>query len=110
MLASILEGSAAKAREELDEFARLDGEARGRLGGLEVKYAQALGALLTESASWPASPQNFDWPTFAGSPERNAACSQKIDVGKVAWRVPLPQVPMPAAERRFIPLEYRHAA
>ena len=97
VLASILEGSPAKAREELDQFTRLHGEACGRLGGLEVNYAEALGALLSESASWPAEPQNFDWPTFAGSPARNALAPQKSDVGGVAWRVPLPEVAMPAS-------------
>jgi outer membrane protein assembly factor BamB len=95
VLASILEGSAARAREELDQFTRLHGQARGRLGGLEVNYAEALGALLSESASWPAPPQNFDWPTFAGSPQRNAVAPQKFDFGAVAWRVPLPLVSTP---------------
>ena len=92
VLASILEGSTAKAHEELDQFIRLHGEARGRLGGLEVKYAEALGALLSESASWHMPPQNFDWPTFAGSPARNVISPRKFDVGAVAWRLPLPQV------------------
>ena len=100
VLASILEGSATKAREELDQFTRMHGEARGRLGGLEVNYAEALGALLSESASWPASPQNFDWPTFAGSPARNALAPQRSDIGGVAWRVPLPEVAMPASDGR----------
>ena len=92
VLASILEGSPTQAREELDRFTSMHGEARGRLGGLEVKYAEALATLLSESASWPAAPQNFDWPTFAGSPARNALAPQKSDVGGVAWRVPLPEV------------------
>jgi hypothetical protein len=99
VLASILEGSPAKAREELDQFSRLHGEARGRLGGLEVNYAEALATLLSDSDSWPAAPQNFDWPTFAGSPARNTLAPHKSDVGGVAWRVPLPQVAMPASER-----------
>jgi outer membrane protein assembly factor BamB len=97
VLASILEGSQAKAHDELEQFTRLHGDARGRLGGLEVKYAEALGALLSESASWPVAPQDFDWPTFAGSPARNAVYPQKSDVGGVAWRAPLPEVAMPAS-------------
>jgi outer membrane protein assembly factor BamB len=96
ILASILEGSTAKAREELEQFTHLHGEARGRLGGLEVKYAEALSALLAESASWPVPPQNFDWPTFAGSPARNSISPLKFDVGAVAWRLPLPQVALGA--------------
>ncbi len=95
-MTSILDGYTDRAREELEQFASLHGEARGRLGGVEVKYAEALRALLAESASWPPLPQNSDWPTFAGSPARNAAYPQKIDVGKAAWRVALPQVAMPA--------------
>jgi outer membrane protein assembly factor BamB len=110
VLASILEDSPAKAREELDQFTRLHGEARGRLGGLEVNYTEALGTLLSESASWPAAPQNFDWPTFAGSPARNALAPQKSDVGGVAWRVPLPdvstQLPLGATH---LPLSYHPA-
>ena len=38
VLVSILEGSPSRAREELSEFVRLHGEARGRLGGREVRY------------------------------------------------------------------------
>jgi outer membrane protein assembly factor BamB len=72
---------------------------------MEVNYAEALGALLSESASWPPPPQNFDWPTFAGSPARNAVAPQKLDFGAVAWRVPLHQVAVPASERgaSFVP-------
>jgi len=99
VLASILEGQAAQAREELDELVRLHGDARGRLGGLEVKYADALRTLLSESASWPALPQDSDWPTFAGSPARNAAFKRTIEVGKVAWRVPLPRISIPSDRR-----------
>ncbi len=92
VLVSILEDSTTRAREELDQFTRLHGEARGWLGGREVKYAEALRALLLESASWPMPPQNNDWPTFAGSPERNTVSPQKFEVGAVAWRLPLPEV------------------
>ena len=42
VLVSILEGSPGRAREELSEFVRLHGDARGRLGGREVRYAAAL--------------------------------------------------------------------
>jgi outer membrane protein assembly factor BamB len=92
VLVSILEGSVDRAHEELDQFARLHGKARGRLGGREVNFAEALGALLTESEVWPARPQNRDWPTFAGSPERNTVSPRKFDAGPAAWRIPLPRI------------------
>jgi outer membrane protein assembly factor BamB len=92
VLASILEGSTDRAREELGQFTRLHGEAKGRLAGREVNYAQALGTLLSESTSWPAPPRKFDWPTFAGSPRRNTISPQQLETGRVAWRLPLPEV------------------
>ena len=122
VLASILEGSTAKASEELQQFTRLHAEARGWLGGREVNYVEALGAMLSESASgataslssseastvgqdnrgtrlWPRQPQIFDWPTFAGSPARNTISPRKFDAGPVAWRLPLPQVAAPFSDR-----------
>ncbi len=69
VLVSILEGSPDRAREELSEFVRLHGDARGRLGGREVRYAAALAELLNQSALWPKAKPGPDWPTFAGSPD-----------------------------------------
>jgi tetratricopeptide (TPR) repeat protein len=70
VLVSILEGSPARASDELKQFVALHPEARGRLGGVETRYAEALERLLAESAAWPRPPQPTDWPTFAGSPAR----------------------------------------
>jgi outer membrane protein assembly factor BamB len=97
VLASVLEDSADRAREELEQFARLHGQARGRMAGQDVNYAQALGALLSESASWPSPARNFDWPTFAGSPSRTGVSPQSVDLGPVLWRVALPQIAGSAA-------------
>jgi len=105
VLASILEGSSDRAREELDEFTRLHGDSRGRLGGREVIYAQALNELLSESTARPA-PQKPDWPTFAGSPGRNTISPQKFDAGPVAWRVPLPRVAAASSERKVSSADY----
>ena len=102
VLASILEGSPARARAELTSFAAIHGEARGRLGGREAKYVEALGALLAASAAWPQRPPHADWPTFAGSPQRNRVAPPLIDVGAVAWRTPLRPKP-PSATRAFEP-------
>ena len=89
VLVSILEGSPDGAREELAAFARLHPDARGRLGGREVNYAEALNSLLAASAAWPPPKTSSDWPTFAGSPSRNKTAPRSTDVGQVVWRVPL---------------------
>ncbi len=92
VLVSILEGAPARARDELAQFARLHPEARGRLGGREVDYAQALGVLLSESAAWPQPQPGPDWPTFAGSFSRDKIAPGQVDVGEVAWRTALPEM------------------
>jgi outer membrane protein assembly factor BamB len=96
VLVSILESSADRARDELAQLRRLHAEARGRWGGREVNYAEALAALLSESAAWPRPTPGPDWPTLAGSPSRNAAAPPLVDTADVAWRIPLPAV-KPAA-------------
>jgi len=89
VLVSILEGSPVRARDELAQFVRLHPDAQGRLGGREVKYAEALGAMIAESGAWPRPKTSPDWPTFAGCTKRNKIASEMIDVGKVVWRMPL---------------------
>ncbi len=99
VLASILEGSTARARQELAQLSALHPNARGRLGGVETPYAEALGRLLEASTHWPRTPPSPDWPTLAGSPTRNQAAFPASDVGGVMWRVPLPAAP--GANRRI---------
>jgi outer membrane protein assembly factor BamB len=86
VLVSALEGSTERARDELSRFVRLHGEARGRLAGREVRYAAELADLLNKSKLWPRPSPAADWPTFAGSPERNAIAPEVIDVAAVQWR------------------------
>lgn len=101
VLVSILEGSLDRARDELAQFARLHPKARGRLGGREVDYAEALGAMITESVAWPEPKPEADWPTFAGSTTRNRIAAEMIDVAAVAWRVPLQKVTAARIDRLF---------
>jgi len=89
VLASILEGSLDRARDELARFRRLHPDARGRLGGQQVDYADTLATLLAESAAWPEPQRGAGWPTFAGSPERSRLAPTATEPGAVAWRVPL---------------------
>ena len=94
VLASILEGSLDRAKDELAAMSRLHADARGHFGGREVNCVEALTSLVSESASWPDAKPDPDWPTFAGSPLRSKIAPAPIDLRKVAWRVPLrPTVP-----------------
>jgi len=96
VLVSILEGTTDRARAELAAFRKLHPDAQGRLGGRDGRYVQLLESLLTESASWPAAPSDNDWLTFAGNPQRNKTASPLVDVGAVAWRIPLRPAAAPA--------------
>jgi len=89
VLASILEGSTDRASEEWARFNQLHPEARGWFGGREVRYADALSALLTESAQWPRPKSRDDWPTFAGAASRNAVAAWPPKAPGPTWRVPL---------------------
>ena len=87
VLASILEGAANCARDELVQFERLHPHARGLLGGHEADFALALHDLLKESAQWPTTTPSRDWPTFAGGPERNKVQPGAADPLGVMWRL-----------------------
>ncbi len=89
VMTSILEGSTARGRDELAQLKRLHGDARGRFGGREVNYTEALEAMLADSAAWPVPEPSSDWPTFAGSTLRNTTTRKMIDTGPVAWRIAL---------------------
>jgi outer membrane protein assembly factor BamB len=89
VLVSILEGATDRARGELAAYRKLQPDAQGRLGGRNGRYVELLESLLAESAAWPAVRSDGDWRTFAGNPQRNKVAEPPIDVGTVAWRVPL---------------------
>jgi outer membrane protein assembly factor BamB len=97
VLVSILEGSTDRARDELSRFTRLHGDARGRLGGQTVRYADALAKLLDQSRAWPKPPLSADWPTFAGSPARRAIAPEVVDVAAVLWRAKFGRAPVLSA-------------
>jgi outer membrane protein assembly factor BamB len=91
ILISILEGSERRARVELELFRHLHPDAKGRLGGREVKYVDALSALLdahSDSQSHSVSREN-SWPTFAGAPNRNYAAARELGQIGRGWATPL---------------------
>jgi outer membrane protein assembly factor BamB len=85
ILVSIMEGSLQRAREELGAFAELHPGAEGRLAGRDVKYADALKALITAAENWPDVKPTEDWPTFAGDLGRNKISPRNLDLGVQAW-------------------------
>jgi outer membrane protein assembly factor BamB len=87
VLVSILEGSPQRAKAELAGFTALYPDARGKLGGREVVYAEALATLLEASSTWPKPAAAADWSTFAGTPARNGVAPRSIDVRARAWPV-----------------------
>ncbi len=90
VLASIFEGSLARAKSELAAFVDLHPTAEGNLAGRTEPYAKGLERLLAEAEGWPSEPTSEDWPTFAGNPARNKIASQAVDVGAPAW----PAIPL----------------
>jgi len=94
VLVSILEGSIDRARRELAALKRLHPAARGRLGGRKVDLAETLGELIEQSGQWPGPQPGPDWPTFAGSFDRQAVAPAPAEVGRVVWRRALrPTIP-----------------
>ncbi len=110
VLVSILEGSRDRAADELEQMARLHPDARGRLGGQEGNYVQLLHDLLAESAAWPPLPRSDDWPTFAGTPQRNGTCPRSIDPAGVAWRLSLRKSMAVDSSARSSDVPHRHVA
>jgi outer membrane protein assembly factor BamB len=108
LLVRILEQPSTRVREKLTEFTQEFPEARGRLGGREVNYAEAIGTLIESSQSWPKPKPTYDWPTFAGSPDRNQAAAGKIDFTKPKWTRHLNRLepPNPGSFNDREPLSY----
>lgn len=100
-LASLFEGSFELARKELDVLRSHFPEARGRLGGRDVNYTEALSTLLTEATQWREPAESTDWRTFAGDSGRNRVLPDGVDVGRVKWLELLAKSPM--AEQAYPP-------
>jgi len=71
VLVSLREGNLTRAQNEIENLFVKHGDAKGRLGGREVIYTEALEELLNQARSWPASTQQSAWPTYGGAPNRN---------------------------------------
>ena len=90
VLVSILEGAGKRAGKELELLRKLAPDAEGRMLGQHSNYAVALSALLERSDAWPPEVSLADWPTFAGSIERNGIAPRGVDlVARPIWSIPI---------------------
>jgi len=80
VLVSILEGSFRRAEIELELLQQLSPQARGILAGREGRLVEILTAILRESRTWELPSATGDWPTLAGSPQRNSQALRQVDV------------------------------
>ena len=81
ILAVILAGDRSAARAELAAFRTAHAKSGGLLAGKDGGYADTLQALLDRGDAPPAV-ELTDWPTFAGTPERNGVASA---MPRVRW-------------------------
>ncbi|MEX2316089.1 MAG: PQQ-binding-like beta-propeller repeat protein [Pirellulales bacterium] len=89
VLVSIRAGQLDRATLELSDFRRMHPQAVGRLAGQTGALTAALERLLAAARAWPASPLKNDWPTFAGSPGRDAVAPPLGPLAGSAWREPV---------------------
>ena len=104
LLATLLEGTWARAADQYQKFCSAHPQAEGPLGGRHVLYVEALGELLQQARQWPIPPTSPDWLTFAGNPRRNGVAGPVVDVSlEPAWKIPLdpPGTFQGAAVRRW---------
>lgn len=103
VLVSVLEGDAPRAARELAAYREQFPNATGRLAGRDVACADFLDKLLAESRGWPSVARPADWTTYAGDAARRGVYPHALDVGGVAWRVPITAAPAAARRRGELP-------
>ncbi len=101
VLVSILEGSFGRAEIELELLQQLFPQARGILAGREGRLVEILTDILRESRTWKLSSATGDWPTLAGSPQRNSRALRQVDVvPHPVWSLTLHNHPSKASQYR----------
>lgn len=92
VLASILEGSGARAAIELEVMRRLHPQSEGQLAGRRGKWVELLGKMLDDSHSWPAVSDASASGAWAGSASGGDQHAE-IDIGRrPIWQVELPRI------------------
>ena len=93
VLASILEGSLARAKVELDVLGARHRDAQGKLAGQSGSYADLLSAMLTAAAAWPPQSNTHDWLSHAGNLPRAKIAPADVDpAGRPLWSFALPRL------------------
>jgi hypothetical protein len=110
ILASIMAGNLRWAKVELQSLAAKTPDAKGKLGGREVVYAEALAEMLEAAKLWPQSTERIrDWPTFAGSPSRQHIAPTVSEKIEYLTSVPLPEQTVSTVssvdEVQFVPVQ-----
>lgn len=72
-LVSIRAGQWERAADQIARLASSHPNARGRLAGRDVVYAEQLAELLNQARQWPTHGPEQDWPTAGGSFARTHA-------------------------------------
>jgi outer membrane protein assembly factor BamB len=89
VLVSIREGDFERAALELEAFRRFHPQAAGRLAGQVGPYWPALEQMLARARQWPVPAPPADWPTFAGSPNRNGIAGALARLDFLSWSKPV---------------------
>jgi outer membrane protein assembly factor BamB len=91
VLCSFAEGNRSRAKYELQAFAEMFPEAKGRLAGEDGNLNRILKTVAADSRSW-RFPEKMDQPkTFALNSKRNGIQFADLDVGGALWAVSLPE-------------------
>jgi hypothetical protein len=93
IVASILEGNTTRAQWELSVFRELHAGEQGRLAGRSGAYVDLLQQLLEQSKGWSVARTSDQWPTFAGSYERDSIASGELNISAAPlWTIDLPRI------------------
>ena len=93
VLASIMQGSHARARNELDELRTNWPDAEGTIAGRQGRLAALLAAILDEAARWPTGQPGADWLSLGGNLQRNGSAGAVPDIeSRPLWSFSLPKL------------------
>lgn len=99
VLCSLMQGKLDRAQAEVESFHELYPRSEGTLASQRGNLAAILKRLVEDGRKTKVSPAESGGSTFAGNSERNQVLPKSIDVGGVAWSVPLKEVRVERAPR-----------
>jgi hypothetical protein len=103
VMASLMEGNWERARIEIELLRQEAPAATGTIAGRSGRLVELLSELAVQARSWPSIPSSGDWPTFAGSADRQHPVPELAQLSnEPLWSVPLPRW---ASEREALSLK-----